>query len=438
MNMFWRLLVLVCCVSSASLSDVRADEDYRLQPGDTVEVWVGQDATLNRQLVVPADGKISMPLAGQIGASGLTLRELEESLTKKLQPNFKAAIDLNVSLINSQAGGLTPTIFLAGDVAKPGEYPFRRGMTVLHALSMAGGTYRPLNALAQIDPALAADSGLTLQRRLAATLLRSARLNAEAAGRASIEQRSEIADLMADPVIAHAVRQEELLFEARRSVRQREADTRQRTQQALEGQISALKAQLELNNTQKTLALQEQASGKTLIDQGLSPAMKGLAMQRSIAEIDATRVQIEAELAAAQRSLEGTKSEATALEQEWRIQILADREQADAQVEELRRILGAADGNSDGANGAVAAGGQNSGTEDTYKYTVVRMKDGAPTEMKIDELAFVQPGDLIRVVTKFSSSLGATSSVTSALPPAGNGEIDSTLADIPPGTAPSN
>lgn len=437
MTLSVRLLFLACLLGSALNQAAAQENSYRLQPGDTVEISVDLDPSLKGQYVVGPDGNMTMPLAGHVEASGLTLPELETSLEKHLQPNFKTEPGVTAALISSQAGSLAMTVFLAGDVAKPGEYPFRRGMTVLHALSLAGGPYRPLSALAQIDPALAEDSALTLKRRLAVSMLRSARLGAELANRAAVEQPSEVAQWMTDPVIAHAARQEDLLFETRRSAKQRDADARQRAELALEAQISALKAQLDLNKKQMMLAQKEQASGKTLIDQGLSPALKGLAMERSIAEIDAARVQIESDLTTAENNLAGAKSDDAALAQEWRIQILADQEQADALVEEFRRIINGADGNT--GKGSTGSPEQTAKAENAYTYTVVRMVNGTLTETEIGELDPIQPGDLIKVVTKHTPLSTTISSVGGIGRFAGESGTSGTEQEaLPSGTTPSN
>src|SRR5262249_23623029 len=138
----------------------------------------------------------------------------------------------------------------------PGQYPFRRGMTVLHAVTVAGGLYRPLDALAKLGPS-DSDAGLTLERRLATALLRSARVAAELENRQAMKMPAEITANMQDAVIAHTARQEELFFETRRSIWNREVDARKREISALQNEITALRAQLELNDTQKKLALEE-------------------------------------------------------------------------------------------------------------------------------------------------------------------------------------
>ena len=117
-----------------------AQGSYRLQPGDTVEIWVGQDANLNRNLIVGPDGRISMPLAGHLQASGLTLQQLERSLKSRLQKNFTTDLDLTVMI----ATPIVPEdaeriVYLTGEIGRPGPLVLNRPTTVLQAIAMAGG-----------------------------------------------------------------------------------------------------------------------------------------------------------------------------------------------------------------------------------------------------------------------------------------------------------
>jgi exopolysaccharide production protein ExoF len=303
-------------------------------------------------------------------------------------------------------------------------------MTVLHAISVAGGIYRPMSALSQLDPALAANTDVTLRRGLAGALLRSARLTTELADRSVLEQPPEISAMMQDAVVDHNAKLEELLFEARRSFRGRELESRERAQAALRSQISALRSQLTLNDTQKALALKEQASTKALIDKGLSPASKGMEMERMIAEIDAGRAQIQSDLTNAESSLAGGATEASALEDERRLQLQGEQERTHAQAEEIQRFLGVTAEAQAGARDA--AGSDQLGTEkpDDYKYTILRTEHGVLKELKADELTPIQPGDLIRVRSLGGPPLSPVSGIgTLGLPWDENGD---SVTSFPP------
>ncbi len=134
------LAVIAICFA---VSSVWAHGAYRLKPGDVIEIWVGQDENLNRKVKVRPDGRISLPLAGHLRASGLTPEQLEGTLRKRLQKNFTAQLDLTVMLVESavrpEVEPATRSIYVTGEVAKPGIYEIEEPTTVLQALAIAGG-----------------------------------------------------------------------------------------------------------------------------------------------------------------------------------------------------------------------------------------------------------------------------------------------------------
>jgi polysaccharide export outer membrane protein len=111
---------------------------YRLSAGDQVRVITfGQDQ-LSYQFLVNDQGAIDMPLIGLIPASGATTAELGQRIQQKLVAT-KVLLEPSVAV---EVATYRP-MFILGEVAKPGEFPYQPGMTVLTAVAVAGGfTYR--------------------------------------------------------------------------------------------------------------------------------------------------------------------------------------------------------------------------------------------------------------------------------------------------------
>jgi polysaccharide export outer membrane protein len=119
---------------------------YRLAPDDQVRVIVFGEEPLTGQFAVDDRGNVSIPLLGEIPAAGRTTSELEGVITQSLKDKrllLQPSVSVQV---------LTPRpIFILGEVAKPGEYPYRTGMSVLTAVAVAGGfTYRAETEYASI------------------------------------------------------------------------------------------------------------------------------------------------------------------------------------------------------------------------------------------------------------------------------------------------
>lgn len=98
----------------------------------SINVWKEQE--LSRQVPVRPDGMISLPLLGDVKASGLTPLQLQDLLTTDLK---KYISDPQVTVIVTQVNSLSFNV--VGEVLKPGYYPLTRRMTVLDAIAMAGG-----------------------------------------------------------------------------------------------------------------------------------------------------------------------------------------------------------------------------------------------------------------------------------------------------------
>lgn len=136
------LLVLVTAppVFAAKLPPI-ADApagSYRLGTGDEVRISVfGLDAATNTY-AIGDDGTISIPLIGLVNANGKSLQELEAAIATALREK-----DLvRQPSVSAQVTRYRP-FFILGEVQKPGQYPYVPGMSVLTAVSIAGGyTFR--------------------------------------------------------------------------------------------------------------------------------------------------------------------------------------------------------------------------------------------------------------------------------------------------------
>jgi len=107
---------------------------YRIGPDDILYIYVWQEADLTQDVIVLPDGKITFPLIGVIQAEGRTVTELKESMTERLK-DYVTAPEVTV-VVRSV---LSRRIYTLGNLASQGPYPLAAGMTVLQALSTAGG-----------------------------------------------------------------------------------------------------------------------------------------------------------------------------------------------------------------------------------------------------------------------------------------------------------
>jgi len=123
-------------------------QDYRIQPGDTLQLDVLEDGSLSRPLLVLPDGTVAVPSGGVVKTAGLTLPQAQAAVTAALAPNFAKppTVYLSVGQISpaaqAAAGAATgsgASVYIMGEVAHPGRAPLASGTTLLQLLAETGG-----------------------------------------------------------------------------------------------------------------------------------------------------------------------------------------------------------------------------------------------------------------------------------------------------------
>ena len=139
-------LVLFLAALSVFVGEAEAQAlpDYRLQPGDEIELSVWGEEELQRIVLIRPDGKFGYPLAGEILAAGRTTAEIQIELTRRLETYIpEAVVTISVTGIEGNR------IYVIGQIQNPGRFVMNPTINVLQALSLAGGT-TPFAALNDI------------------------------------------------------------------------------------------------------------------------------------------------------------------------------------------------------------------------------------------------------------------------------------------------
>ena len=108
--------------------------EYKLGPEDVIEVFVWKQPELSTTVVLRPDGNISLPLIGELEATGKTAVQLQEEVTARLLRYVaEPVVNVTVTEVNS------PIISVLGQVNKPDRYLIKQRLTVLDAIALAGG-----------------------------------------------------------------------------------------------------------------------------------------------------------------------------------------------------------------------------------------------------------------------------------------------------------
>jgi polysaccharide export outer membrane protein len=142
--------LLAALLATAAALPATAQDGYELRRGDVLRIEVVEDAGLNRTALIAPDGRITIPLAGSVQASGRTVEAVQADLVRQLADDFAAPPTVFVSIerlaeVRPSTGGggaaapATISVFVMGEAARPGKLDVEPGTTVLQAFALMGG-----------------------------------------------------------------------------------------------------------------------------------------------------------------------------------------------------------------------------------------------------------------------------------------------------------
>lgn len=134
-------------------SSLIVTSDYTIGPEDILEISVWRNADLSKVVEVRPDGRISLPLIGDVTAVGRTASQLADTISAKLK-DYKE--NPQVSIVVKEVHSYV--IYVLGEVAHPGKFPLKSKTTLLQAVTIAGG-FTPVAARNKIVVFRFAESG---------------------------------------------------------------------------------------------------------------------------------------------------------------------------------------------------------------------------------------------------------------------------------------
>jgi exopolysaccharide production protein ExoF len=392
-----KLLFAICLVLPFLMPGQLRSAEYLLGPDDNVTVRVYEWPDLNGDFKVGPDGKISFPLIGDVSATGLTTSQLEKAVGAMLTEQARLKVSPSITV---QIKEFRP-FFVVGDVQKPGAYPFHPGLTVLQAVSVAGGFFRftdPGLLRLERDAIIHRGELLILKDKLLALAVRNARLEAERTGAADLSYPDDLDPK--NPKIALLMERENLLFRTRRNDLTRQLAGLDDLQKLYSGEIAALQSQIESEKQQAVLVQKELDELRGLAARGLAANPRLLLVERTIAEIEGSQRNLEANIMRSRQSIAQAAQQADEAKVKFRERV--DTE-SDAVVSEIRETQARVETTSqlvteaeETAPIASARRLRNAGAEPKYK--VSRRVSGNTTEdLEVGSHDQIEPGDVIQV-----------------------------------------
>ena len=405
-------LFLLAFCWTASATAVFADP-YTLVSEDKIKLrvveWRSADSkyasseAIGGTYTVDASGNVSIPIAGRLIAVGKTIDELADIISSALSEKADLPSKPFVAL---EIAEYAP-VFVVGGVDRPGRYPFDPGMTVLKAVSVAGGFVRVRgeNATFERDRIQAAGDYRTATLSRRDLLMRKARLSAEIAGQPIFETPAELVGV-AD---IDALKTKELdLMRLRRVQLQSRIAAAEDLSQLYSQEIQTLSAKIVTQKRQIDLSQQELDTVSGLVSKGLTNNARQFSADRGLAEAQSRQLDLEIALTRAKQSLSESNREKLDIVNKQNaenqgelnsIEIAIRKTAIDLQVAQLL-------GDQAGLNARTSQMGMDEltagMTERSYKI-VRRNDDGTDTSIDASETTAVLPHDLIQISTQGSS-----------------------------------
>jgi polysaccharide export outer membrane protein len=328
------LVGLSLLLTTNSAAPQIASMSYRVAPGDRVNIVVFGQPDLSGEFMIDGMGDVVLPLIGEVRLGALTVKELEQTITKALSEGFFQNPVVNVRVIDFRP------VYVVGDVRSPGSYPYRHGMTALSAIALAGGfgIPEPLQTSARVD-FLAADQRVkAFEASSAALRIRRARLEAQRDGATDFDvpRATEAGD---DDQILSIIANEQNLFTALTRGHMRELELLREQIPRLYAEISSVREQSLHETTQLKLIQNHLEDFTKLMNSGLARRYTGIELQREEARNKSNIARFAAELARLELSIGDVELKILQAENEYRRQVLSQLQESEARLQEIASSL---------------------------------------------------------------------------------------------------
>ncbi|MCJ2115666.1 polysaccharide export protein [Methylobacterium sp. J-001] len=392
-------------------------DTYLLGPQDKIEIRVNDiragsgDAhawsSFDGEFYVNPEGQLSLPLVGEINATGKTTAEISSLVANSVKNEVGLAQLPKVSI---QIIKFRP-FYIMGAVEKPGDYEFRPGLTILQAVSIAGGLLRQSTATIlgyQKDALTQLGESKTLETEKLSLAIRLARLDSDAAGSDRINLPGNMNSQYNTPEAQKILSDETLTLVSQRSGLKAQRTAIERQQESLKSEISTL------DNKEKTVSKQLELSNndleqvRSLANRGLTITTRQLAAEQNVAAYQGTLLDVQLASIRAKEALSRSARDLLEVEQKHKDDI--SREAGDLRLR-IALIAKKIDANSQLLNHSSSI--LNTQEKEFSDISLVRYllttRIGDETQTRyVSASEMLHPGDVLRVEVNSSSGVSGS------------------------------
>jgi polysaccharide biosynthesis/export protein ExoF len=362
----------------------------------TAEGTVRDWTAVSGDYAVSASGTVSLPFIGELPASGKTTADVASEIGLKMQQLFGLSDRPSASVEISEYR----PIYISGSVQAPGQFPYAPQMTVLKALSVAGGLKRA-DAGQQFTRNIiqAQGDGSVLISNRNRLLVRRARILAQINDKPSIEITDDLKNI---PNVKDLIESETALMNSQRAKLKVTLSSLADLKTLLAAEIDALGKKAETQTRQLALVEEDRDKINNLNEQGLVLSSRRLSAEQQVSDIKSGLLDIDTATLKAKQDLNKAQQDETTTRNDWDAQLAQSLQDTEADLEEGAIKLSISRSLMSDAllQSAESAAGKDGSSSANVSYSIVREKDGKPTEISASENTSVLPGDVVKVNVK--------------------------------------
>jgi len=393
------------------MTQTAAAADYRLGPQDRVRVKVAEWRTdkteyfdwaiFSGEYAVDASGTIALPLIGNVPAEGRTTNDLAAAIEDTLQKRAGLSSHPEAAVEIAQYR----PIYVVGAVERAGEYPYRPSLTVLQAVSIAGGLYRQadqgpnrierdrLNALGAYENARLDVRRLLVRReRLLAELTESEQIIVPEELREDADTKRLIADEFA-------------VMKARKDALNSQLAANAELKDLFSKEVESLNQKMVVQDRQISIARRERQTVGALVEKGLAVSAREFTLERTLADLESKLLDYATAMLRARQEISKADRDATDLQADRKAKIVAEKQETEASLDQARARLATAQNlikEATLASPQAVVPQLDAITQTTY--SIVRNGNTSAAQSAADEYTAVEPGDVVRVEMTIKNS----------------------------------
>lgn len=365
---------------------------YTLDAGDHLTIRFLGYPELSGEYRVRPNGAIAVPMIGQISVSHMTVETVENILTTKMSKLAGRSVPSSVELVEYRP------IFVTGNVSKPAAYPWQPGITTLHAITYAGGIYRPGAIGGTLQSAERESLRLKrVSRDLLRTLSVMSRLEAERDGKTDLTVPERMLQLSGQAEVDLLIQEQRQALATRVEAQQALIEALKSRRELSERELAALKQQKSRLSAQLKLREDDLNSQLGLKKKGLAKNDRILEARVQLTELEDRAVGVDVSITRVDGVLTATIRELASSEQTYRIKLddeIARNEgevaQLEYELEDARMLFRQLQG---------ARGVEGAAEDVKISYEIARRVNGEMRVFVGDQFTNLMPGDIVNVVS---------------------------------------